>query len=38
MDELQPLGKKQDIDKVRIYEFLSVLSETILYHRAKNKA
>lgn len=38
MDELQPLGKKQDVDNVRIYEFLSVLSETIQYHRAKQKA
>lgn len=37
MDELQPLGKKQDINDVRIYEFLSVLSETILYHRTKNQ-
>lgn len=38
MDELQPLGKKQDVNDVRIYEFLSVLSESILYHRAKAKA
>ncbi|WP_139423365.1 hypothetical protein [Chryseobacterium mulctrae] len=38
MDELQPLGKKQDVNKVRVYEFLSVLSESILYHRAKAKA
>lgn len=38
MDELQPLGKKQDVNDVRIYEFLSVLSETILYHKAKQKA
>lgn len=38
MDELQPLGKKQDVNQVRIYEFLSVLSESILYHRAKAKA
>lgn len=35
MDELQPLGKKQDVNEVRIYEFLSVLSESILYHKAK---
>jgi len=35
MDELQPLGKKQDINNVRIYEFLSVLSESILYHKRK---
>ena len=38
MDELQPLGKKQDVNDVRIYEFLSVLSESILYHREKAKA
>jgi len=38
MDELQPLGKKQDVNKVRVYEFLSVLSESILYHRAKAQA
>ncbi|WP_418124223.1 hypothetical protein ACNFU2_06420 [Chryseobacterium sp. PTM-20240506] len=38
MDELQPLGKKQDINDVRIYEFLSVLSESILYHKEKAKA
>ena len=38
MDELQPLGKKQDVNQVRIYEFLGVLSETILYHKAKQKA
>ncbi|MBQ0152377.1 MAG: hypothetical protein KBS61_05745, partial [Chryseobacterium sp.] len=38
MDELQPLGKKQDVNKVRVYEFLSVLSESILYHRAKAKS
>ncbi|OBW41115.1 hypothetical protein AB670_02566 [Chryseobacterium sp. MOF25P] len=38
MDELQPLGKKQDVNQVRVYEFLSVLSESILYHRAKAKA
>ncbi|MGC5744370.1 hypothetical protein [Chryseobacterium sp. NFX27] len=38
MDELQPLGKKQDVNEVRIYEFLSVLSESILYHKAKAKA
>lgn len=37
MDELQPLGTKQEINEVRIYEFLSVLSETMLYHKAKNK-
>ena len=37
MDELQPLGKKQDINQVRIYEFLNVLSESILYHREKAK-
>lgn len=35
MDELQPLGKKQDINQVRIYEFLGVLSESILYHKEK---
>lgn len=38
MDELQPLGKKQDADKVRIYEFMSVLSETMLYQEAKANA
>ncbi|MDR2205751.1 MAG: hypothetical protein LBE36_06325 [Flavobacteriaceae bacterium] len=38
MDELQPLGKKQDVNKTRIYEFLSVLSESILYHKEKQKA
>lgn len=38
MDELQPLGKKQDVNNVRIYEFLSVLSEAILYHKRKAKA
>jgi len=38
MDELQPLGKKQDINDVRIFEFLSVLSESILYHKEKAKA
>lgn len=38
MDELQPLGKKQDANNVRIYEFLSVLSESIIYHRNKAKA
>ena len=37
MDELQPLGKKQDINSVRIYEFLSVLTESIKYHKAKAK-
>ncbi len=37
MDELQPLGKKQDADQVRVYEFLGVLSESIMYHQAKNK-
>ncbi|WP_312750583.1 hypothetical protein [Epilithonimonas hominis] len=36
MEELQPLGKKQDANNVRIYEFMSVLSETILHHE-KNK-
>ena len=38
MDDLQPLGKKQDINKVRIYEFFSVWSESILYNKAKQKA
>ncbi|WP_313373771.1 hypothetical protein [Chishuiella sp.] len=38
MDELQPLGKKQDADQVRVYEFLGVLSETILYHKTKAEA
>lgn len=38
MDELQPLGKKQDIDQVRIYEFFPVLTESILYHRNKTKS
>lgn len=38
MDELQPLGKKQDADQVRIYEFLGVLSESILYHKNKENA
>lgn len=37
MDELQPLGKKQDVNKVRIYEFLGVLSQTMLYHKSKQK-
>ena len=38
MDELQPLGKKQDINKVRIYEFFPVMSESIVYNQAKQKA
>lgn len=38
MDELQPLGKKQDADQVRVYEFLGVLSESIMYHKAKAAA
>lgn len=38
MDELQPLGKKQDVNNVRIREFLSVLSESVLYHQRKAKA
>ncbi|WP_278381009.1 hypothetical protein [Chryseobacterium arthrosphaerae] len=38
MDELQPLGKKQDVNNVRIYEFLSVMSESIVYHKAKQKS
>lgn len=38
MDELQPLGKKQDINKVRIYEFFPVMSESIIYNQAKQKA
>ena len=38
MDELQPLGKKQDADQVRVYEFLGVLSESILFHKAKAAA
>lgn len=38
MDELQPLGKKQDINKTRIYEFLGVLTESIIYHKEKQKA
>lgn len=37
MDELQPLGKKQDINKTRIYEFLGVLTESIIYHKEKQK-
>lgn len=37
MDELQPLGKKQDIDKTRIYEFMNVLTESILHQREKQK-
>lgn len=37
MEELQPLGKKQDIDKVSIYEFFSVMSENIRYHKEKAK-
>lgn len=37
MEELQPLGKKQDANNVRISEFMSVLSETMLYHEKKNK-
>ncbi|WP_185226102.1 hypothetical protein [Chryseobacterium indologenes] len=38
MDEIQPLGKKQDVNNVRIYEFLSVMSESIVIHKAKQKA
>lgn len=38
MDDLQPLGKKQDINKVRIYEFFPVMSESIIYNKAKQKA
>lgn len=38
MDELQPLGKKQDVNVVRIYEFFAVLSESIIYHKQKAKA
>ena len=38
MDELQPLGKKQDVNNVRIYEFFSVMSESIIYHRNKANA
>lgn len=38
MDEIQPLGKKQDINNVRIFEFLSVMSESIVIHKAKQKA
>ena len=38
MDELQPIGKKQDINKTRIYEFLGVLTESIIYHKEKQKA
>lgn len=38
MDEIQPLGKKQDINNVRIYEFLSVMSESIVVHKAREKA
>lgn len=37
MDELQPLGKKQDINNVRIYEFLNVLTESIIRHREKQR-
>lgn len=37
MDELQPLGKKQDINSTRISEFMNVLSESILYHKEKQK-
>lgn len=38
MEELQPLGKKQDVDKVLIYEFFSVLSENIRIHSERAKA
>ncbi|WP_312390808.1 hypothetical protein [Chryseobacterium sp.] len=38
MDEIQPLGKKQDINNVRIYEFLSVMSESLVIHKARQKA
>lgn len=38
MDELQPLGTKQQANEVLIYEFLSVLSESIIYNKAKQKA
>ena len=38
MDELQPLGKKQDINQVRIYEFFSVMSESIIMNKAKQEA
>lgn len=37
MDELQPMGKKQDIDKTRIYEFMNVLTESILFHKERQK-
>lgn len=37
MDELQPLGKKQDINITKIYEFMDVLTESILYYREKQK-
>ncbi len=38
MDELQPLGKKQDANNVRVYEFLDVYSESIVYQKQKAKA
>ena len=37
MDERQPLGKKQDANNVRIMEFLSVMSESILIHKENNR-
>ena len=37
MDENQPLGKKQDVNNVRIYEFLSVMSESIIINQQKEK-
>lgn len=37
MDEKQPLGKKQDVNNVRIYEFFPVLTESIIYQRNKAK-
>lgn len=38
MDELQPLGMKQDVNNVRIYEFLSVMSESMVIQKARQKA
>lgn len=37
MDENQPLGKKQDVNNVRIYEFLSVMSESIILKEKQNQ-
>lgn len=37
MAENKPLGKKQDVNNVRIYEFLSVMSESIIINQQKEK-